>query len=131
MIVWFRNVLLTSSLIRYCKYLSITSISLTNFHFCFKFHFVLDQSAEEGILSYEPVTQIKINYARPVIILGPLKDTINDDLISEFPLEFASCVPRKYGIENDVAYTWIWCQRASTFESWFLFDRHNQTTKGK
>lgn len=52
--------------------------------------------SEEGILSYEPVTQIQIDYARPVIILGPLKDTINDDLISEFPQEFASCVPRKY-----------------------------------
>ncbi|XKL69470.1 hypothetical protein PGB90_007239 [Kerria lacca] len=50
-------------------------------------------SEEEGILSYEPVTQVQIDYARPVIILGPLKDQINDDLISEFPEQFASCVP--------------------------------------
>lgn len=50
-------------------------------------------SEEEGILSYESVTQIRIDYTRPVIILGPLKDRINDDLISEFPEEFASCVP--------------------------------------
>lgn len=50
--------------------------------------------AEEGIMSYEPVTQVQIDYARPVVILGPLKDTINDDLISEFPQQFASCVPR-------------------------------------
>uniref|UniRef100_A0AAQ5Y9H7 Discs, large homolog 2 (Drosophila) n=1 Tax=Amphiprion ocellaris TaxID=80972 RepID=A0AAQ5Y9H7_AMPOC len=34
-----------------------------------------------------------VNYARPVIILGPMKDRINDDLISEFPEKFGSCVP--------------------------------------
>uniref|UniRef100_A0A2K5D2U9 Disks large homolog 1 n=1 Tax=Aotus nancymaae TaxID=37293 RepID=A0A2K5D2U9_AOTNA len=33
------------------------------------------------------------NYTRPVIILGPMKDRINDDLISEFPDKFGSCVP--------------------------------------
>lgn len=38
---------------------------------------------------------MQINYTRPVIILGPLKDRINDDLISEFPDKFGSCVPRK------------------------------------
>lgn len=36
-----------------------------------------------------------VHYARPVIILGPTKDRINDDLISEFPHKFGSCVPRK------------------------------------
>uniref|UniRef100_A0A8D2ZRS1 Disks large-like 2 n=1 Tax=Scophthalmus maximus TaxID=52904 RepID=A0A8D2ZRS1_SCOMX len=35
----------------------------------------------------------KFSYARPVIILGPMKDRINDDLISEFPDKFGSCVP--------------------------------------
>uniref|UniRef100_A0A671TBF3 Disks large homolog 1-like n=1 Tax=Sinocyclocheilus anshuiensis TaxID=1608454 RepID=A0A671TBF3_9TELE len=34
-----------------------------------------------------------MSYARPVIILGPMKDRINDDLISEFPDKFGSCVP--------------------------------------
>ncbi|XP_071990112.1 disks large homolog 2 isoform X10 [Engystomops pustulosus] len=48
---------------------------------------------EECILSYEPVTRQEINYTRPVIILGPMKDRINDDLISEFPDKFGSCVP--------------------------------------
>ncbi|XP_023696684.1 disks large homolog 1 isoform X16 [Paramormyrops kingsleyae] len=48
---------------------------------------------EEYILSYEPVTQQEVNYTRPVIILGPMKDRINDDLISEFPDKFGSCVP--------------------------------------
>ncbi|XP_041420742.1 disks large homolog 1 isoform X5 [Xenopus laevis] len=48
---------------------------------------------EEYVLSYEPVNQQEVNYARPVIILGPTKDRINDDLISEFPEKFGSCVP--------------------------------------
>ncbi|KAG7516435.1 disks large-like 2 isoform X8 [Solea senegalensis] len=52
-----------------------------------------DRSQDEVILSYEPVIRQEISYARPVIILGPMKDRINDDLISEFPDKFGSCVP--------------------------------------
>lgn len=48
---------------------------------------------EDYVLSYEPVCQQEVNYARPVIILGPMKDRVNDDLISEFPDKFGSCVP--------------------------------------
>lgn len=48
---------------------------------------------EEYVLSYEPVSQHEVNYSRPVIILGPMKDRVNDDLISEFPEKFGSCVP--------------------------------------
>ncbi|XP_062527401.1 disks large 1 tumor suppressor protein isoform X21 [Bombyx mori] len=48
---------------------------------------------DETVLSYETVQQLTIAYTRPVIILGPLKDRINDDLISEFPDKFGSCVP--------------------------------------
>ncbi|KAJ8257009.1 hypothetical protein COCON_G00191610 [Conger conger] len=48
---------------------------------------------EDLVLSYEPVIRLEINYTRPVIILGPMKDRINDDLISEFPDKFGSCVP--------------------------------------
>ncbi|XP_057176922.1 disks large homolog 2 isoform X27 [Triplophysa rosa] len=51
------------------------------------------RSQEEVILSYEPVIRQEISYTRPVIILGPMKDRINDDLISEFPDKFGSCVP--------------------------------------
>uniref|UniRef100_A0A672M0N3 Disks large homolog 1-like n=1 Tax=Sinocyclocheilus grahami TaxID=75366 RepID=A0A672M0N3_SINGR len=51
---------------------------------------------EEYVLSYETVTQQEVSYARPVIVLGPMKDRINDDLISEFPDKFGSCVPREY-----------------------------------
>ncbi|XP_047210106.1 disks large homolog 3 isoform X12 [Girardinichthys multiradiatus] len=48
---------------------------------------------EDMILSYEPVIRQEIHYTRPVIILGPMKDRVNDDLISEFPHKFGSCVP--------------------------------------
>nr|XP_048309940.1 disks large homolog 1 isoform X5 [Myodes glareolus] len=52
-----------------------------------------DRGQEEYVLSYEPVNQQEVNYTRPVIILGPMKDRVNDDLISEFPDKFGSCVP--------------------------------------
>jgi len=48
---------------------------------------------EEFVPTYEMVQQVQIDYTRPVIILGPLKDRINDDLISEYPESFGSCVP--------------------------------------
>ena len=52
-------------------------------------------AGDEPILSYEAVVEQDVKYTRPVIILGPLKDKINDDLINEFPDKFGSCVPRK------------------------------------
>ncbi|KAK7486483.1 hypothetical protein BaRGS_00022284 [Batillaria attramentaria] len=52
-----------------------------------------DERGDEPILSYESVVQQELKYTRPVIILGPLKDRINDDLISEFPDKFGSCIP--------------------------------------
>ncbi|XP_071218808.1 disks large homolog 1-like isoform X6 [Salvelinus alpinus] len=53
----------------------------------------VDRGQEEYVLSYEPISQQEVNYTRPVIILGPMKDRVNDDLISEFPDKFGSCVP--------------------------------------
>uniref|UniRef100_A0A3Q3MTQ6 Discs, large homolog 3 (Drosophila) n=1 Tax=Mastacembelus armatus TaxID=205130 RepID=A0A3Q3MTQ6_9TELE len=53
----------------------------------------LQKGQEDTILSYEPVIRQEIHYTRPVIILGPMKDRVNDDLISEFPHKFGSCVP--------------------------------------
>ena len=38
-----------------------------------------------SVLSYQAVMQHQVRYRRPVIILGPLKDRINDDLVTEFP----------------------------------------------
>ncbi|XP_022537066.2 disks large homolog 2 isoform X22 [Astyanax mexicanus] len=59
------------------------------------------RSQEDLILSYEPVIRQEISYARPVIILGPMKDRINDDLISEFPDKFGSCVPHTTRAKRD------------------------------
>ncbi|PWA14599.1 hypothetical protein CCH79_00017625 [Gambusia affinis] len=51
------------------------------------------RSQDDVRLSYEYVLRQEIDYARPVIILGPMKDKINEDLIAEFPDKFGSCVP--------------------------------------
>ncbi|XP_016094530.1 disks large homolog 4 isoform X3 [Sinocyclocheilus grahami] len=51
------------------------------------------QGREEPVRSYETVAQVEVHYARPIIILGPVKDRVNDDLLSEFPDKFGSCVP--------------------------------------
>ncbi|XP_055021316.1 disks large homolog 1-like isoform X2 [Boleophthalmus pectinirostris] len=52
-----------------------------------------DKGQEESYLTYQPVMQQEVSYTRPVIILGLMKDQVNDDLISEFPDKFGSCVP--------------------------------------
>ena len=46
-----------------------------------------------AVLTYEAVQEIDLEFTRPVIILGSLKDRINDDLMREFPSRFGSCVP--------------------------------------
>uniref|UniRef100_A0A4W5RD49 Discs large MAGUK scaffold protein 1a n=1 Tax=Hucho hucho TaxID=62062 RepID=A0A4W5RD49_9TELE len=46
-----------------------------------------------SVVTVDPSCVCPVNYTRPVIILGPMKDRINDDLISEFPDKFGSCVP--------------------------------------
>ena len=56
------------------------------------------RSRDEGtgrplVLTYEPVQEIDLEFTRPVIILGFLKDRLNDDLMREFPDRFGSCVP--------------------------------------
>lgn len=52
-----------------------------------------DEVSGNPVVSYELVQEIEIDYTRPVVILGPLKDRINDELISEYPEKFGSCVP--------------------------------------
>lgn len=51
------------------------------------------KTGEDVVLSYEPVVQQELDYVRPVIILGMMKDKVNDDLIQEFPNDYGSCVP--------------------------------------
>ncbi|XP_036841428.1 disks large homolog 1 isoform X28 [Oncorhynchus mykiss] len=64
----------------------------------------VDRGQEDYVLSYEPVSQQEVNYTRPVIILGPMKDRINDDLISEFPDKFGSCVPHTTRPKRDYEF---------------------------
>jgi len=56
---------------------------------------------EPIVYSYEAVTQQEVRYTRPVIVLGPMKDRINDDLISEYPEQFGSCVPHTTRLKRD------------------------------
>uniref|UniRef100_A0A183CLE0 Calcium/calmodulin-dependent serine protein kinase/membrane-associated guanylate kinase n=1 Tax=Globodera pallida TaxID=36090 RepID=A0A183CLE0_GLOPA len=49
--------------------------------------------AEEPIHAYATVELRTINYVRPVIVLGALKDRVNDELVSRHPDRFSSCVP--------------------------------------
>uniref|UniRef100_F7ILI7 Discs large MAGUK scaffold protein 3 n=1 Tax=Callithrix jacchus TaxID=9483 RepID=F7ILI7_CALJA len=49
--------------------------------------------SDGGLCSLSQCSPSLVHYARPVIILGPMKDRVNDDLISEFPHKFGSCVP--------------------------------------
>jgi hypothetical protein len=55
----------------------------------------------------EPNHFSPVHYARPIIILGPTKDRANDDLLSEFPDKFGSCVPREYGVLGSL-WSWSW-----------------------
>ncbi|XP_065157765.1 disks large 1 tumor suppressor protein isoform X3 [Atheta coriaria] len=66
---------------------------MQSFMLCYTQEDANTEGNEENVFSYEAVQQMQISYTRPVIILGPLKDRINDDLISEFPDKFGSCVP--------------------------------------
>ena len=52
-----------------------------------------EMTGEEIVLSYEIVEQKAIDYARPIVILGPLKERINENLIFDYPDKFGSCVP--------------------------------------
>ena len=62
------------------------------------------------VLTYESVQEIDLEYTRPVIILGPLKDRLNDDLMREFPSRFGSCVPHTTRTKrpNEVRFTMKW-----------------------
>lgn len=63
-----------------------------------------EEGREREVLTYEPVEEIDLEFTRPVIILGPMKDRINDDLMREFPDRFGSCVPHttRQRRENEV-----------------------------
>ena len=51
--------------------------------------------SDDWILSYEAITEQDINYMRPIVILGPKKDQIMEDLVQDYPSRFGVCIPRK------------------------------------
>lgn len=57
-------------------------------------------SCNYSICFYESFIFSAGGYARPVIILGPLKEDMNDLLVQEFPDKFAGCVPRKQLLQH-------------------------------
>ena len=52
------------------------------------------------ILSYEAIAEQDINYMRPIVILGPLKDRIMEDLVGDYPEKFGVCIPRELTAVN-------------------------------
>ena len=54
-----------------------------------------DSNSDDWILSYEAITEQDINYMRPIVILGPKKDQIMEDLVQDYPQRFGVCIPRK------------------------------------
>ncbi|EDV29598.1 uncharacterized protein TRIADDRAFT_63520 [Trichoplax adhaerens] len=52
-----------------------------------------DKLASHVILSYEPVIQKEITAGRPIVLLGPCKDRISDDLLVELSDRITTCVP--------------------------------------
>ena len=56
---------------------------------------------EDAVISYETVVQEDVDYARPIVVLGVMKDRINDDLIAENPDAFGSCVPHTTRARRD------------------------------
>ena len=46
-------------------------------------------------------TSLFIAFHFPLPISGPMKDRINDDLISEYPEQFGSCVPHTTRLKRD------------------------------
>ncbi|CAF4594175.1 unnamed protein product [Rotaria sp. Silwood1] len=47
----------------------------------------------EPVPSYQLLTQHKIDYSRPLIIFGPFKEILNDQLITDHPDKFTNCIP--------------------------------------
>ncbi|XP_017774455.1 PREDICTED: disks large homolog 2-like [Nicrophorus vespilloides] len=54
---------------------------------------IIYEEKSEIILTYELVDQIAVDYKRPIVVLGFLRNRIIEDLLSELPDTFASCVP--------------------------------------
>jgi len=63
--------------------------------------------------------QQKIDYVRPIVILGPMKDRILEDLIQDQPQKFGVCIPRKSKIieKENVTISLFFCVSYPNFLS--------------
>ncbi|KAA3670986.1 uncharacterized protein DEA37_0009127, partial [Paragonimus westermani] len=52
-----------------------------------------NEFSDKFVLSYTPVTPVQLSFARPVVILGHMKDRLADELLNEFPNRFGTAVP--------------------------------------
>ncbi|CAF0737147.1 unnamed protein product [Adineta steineri] len=52
-----------------------------------------EQDNLEPVPSYELVSQHEVTHTRPIIIFGPFKELLNDQLLNDRPDKFANCVP--------------------------------------
>uniref|UniRef100_A0AAY4EAX8 Disks large homolog 1 n=1 Tax=Denticeps clupeoides TaxID=299321 RepID=A0AAY4EAX8_9TELE len=85
---------MTGSVLGHLNAVRCSFVALTRLSFCPTLCVLVCVGRQEDcVLSYQPVCQQEVSYTRPVIVLGPAKDRVNDDLISEFPDKFGSCVP--------------------------------------
>jgi len=68
------------------------------FGYLWIYFFVLSCGCDRkwGFSIFGDAFAVLVKYTRPVIVLGPLKDRVNDDLIVEYPDRFSSCIPRVY-----------------------------------
>jgi len=49
-----------------------------------------------GLADLSTLDVVTVEYTRPVIILGPLKDRFHEDLVTDTPDKYGNCVPRMY-----------------------------------
>ena len=49
--------------------------------------------ADDWVLSYEPVHMVEVDAPRPVVIFGPLKDKLTDELIKSNESLFQQAIP--------------------------------------
>lgn len=51
-------------------------------------------SSSPSFFSLDPKAHL-VSYTRPLIILGPFKEVLNDQLLNDYPEKFSNCVPRQ------------------------------------
>ncbi|GAA54094.1 discs large homolog 1-like protein [Clonorchis sinensis] len=75
------------------------SVELLMLHFVhtfplfISFRHIISAQTDDFVLSYITVAPVQLSFARPVVILGHMKDRLADELLSEYPDRFGTAVP--------------------------------------